>query len=365
MATHKSGCVAALEHFWNGWASTRKDIVLVICGSAASWLLKKVIGDKGGLHNRVTCKLHLSPFTLEECEKFASYKHLGYSRKQIAECYMALGGIPYYWDYLQKGVSVQRNMDLLFFAEDAGLKTEYDELYRSLFDSPDPYMAIVSVLGKSGGALTREEISTKAGIPSSGRLSGYLDDLEKCGFIGRFKSFGLETNGAVYRLMDNYTLFYFQFVRNNVDGDSRFWSNSLDAGFRRVWIGHAFERLCLRHIDQIKAALGIAGVKTSVSTWRHKADKLYPQGAEIDLVIERKDDLINLCEMKFHAGAFVITKKYANELSIKRQVFVAVTGTTKGIHQTFVTADGLYENEYAEDVQSSVVLDDLFRPAAR
>ena len=129
--------------------------------------------------------------------------------------------------------------------------------------------------------------------------------------------------------------------------------------------GHAFERLCLRHIDQIKAALGIAGVKTSVSTWRHRADKLCPQGAEIDLVIDRRDDLINLCEMKFHSGAFVITKKYANELSIKRQVFAAVTGTTKGIHQTFVTAEGLYENEYAEDVQSSVVLDDLFSSGSR
>lgn len=365
MATHKSGCVAALEHFWNGWASARKDIVLVVCGSAASWLLKKIIGDKGGLHNRVTCKLHLSPFTLDECEKFAASKHLGYSRRQIAECYMALGGIPYYWNYLQKGVSVQRNMDLLFFAEDAGLKTEYDELYRSLFDFPEPYMAIVSVLGEFGAGLTRDEISIKADIPSSGRLSGYLDDLEKCGFIGRFKSFGRESNGAVYRLMDNYTLFYFQFVRNNSDGDTRFWSNSIDAGFRRVWIGHAFERLCLRHVDQIKAALGIAGVKTSVSTWRHKADDLCPQGAEIDLVIDRRDDLINLCEMKFHSGSFVITKKYADELSVKRQVFVAVTGTKKGIHQTFVTADGLFDNEYAADVQSSVVLDDLFAPGLR
>ena len=360
MATHKSGCVGALEHFWNGWASARKDIVLVICGSAASWLLKKIIGDKGGLHNRVTCKIRLSPFTLAECEQFAKVRHLGYSRRQLAECYMAIGGIPYYWNYLRKGMSVQRNMDLMFFAEDAGLKTEYDELYRSLFESPEPYMRIVETLGKNGGGMTREELSRKSGIPSSGRFSGYLDDLEKCGFIGKFKVFGLKKNGALYRLMDNFTLFYFQFVVNNLENDRHFWSNSLDAGFRRAWIGHAFERLCLKHIGQIKQALGISGVRTSVSSWRHTADDRCGQGAEIDLLIDRRDDIVNLCEMKFYSGPFVITKKYDAELAVKRQVFAAVTGTTKGLHQTLVTADGLHANEYAENIQSQVTLDDLF-----
>lgn len=360
METHKSGCTAALEHFWNGWAAARKDIVLVICGSAASWLLKKIIGNKGGLHNRITCKIHLSPFTLAECEQFAEQRHLGYSRRQIAECYMALGGIPYYWNYLQKGVSVQRNMDLLFFADDAGLKTEYDELYRSLFENPNPYMAIVSALGEKGSALTRDEISAKTNLPSSGRFSAYLDDLEKCGFIGRFKTFGHKTNGVVYRLMDNYTLFYFQFIKKDTDKDVRFWSNSLDSGFRRVWLGHAFERLCLKHVEQIKFALGISGVKTSVSSWRHRADATNPQGAEVDLVIDRKDDVINLCEMKFHAGPFVIDKKYAAELAVKRQVFQVTTKTRKSLYLTFVTADGLYENEYSESIQSTVDLDALF-----
>lgn len=361
MATHKSGCIAALEHFWNGWASARKDILLVVCGSAASWLMKKVICDKGGLHNRVTGKICLNPFTLAECEQFAKAKGLELNHRQIAECYMALGGIPYYWGFLKKGFSIQRNMDEIFFAEDAVLKGEYEELYRSLFDSPEPYMSIVEALGTAKSPMTRDEISKAATIASSGRLTAYLDDLEKCGFIGRFRAYGAEVKGAVYCLMDNYTLFHFKFVKNNVDNDRTFWSDSLESPFWMAWLGLAFERLCLLHVDQIKRALGISGVRTSVSAWRHRADGVYPKGAQIDLIIDRKDDIINLCEMKFCQGKFLIAKKYDGELASKRQVFKAVTGTRKAVHLTMVTTEGVERNAYWNDIQSEVTLDDLFR----
>lgn len=361
MATHKSGCVAALEHFWNGWATARRDIVLVVCGSAASWLLKKIIGDKGGLHNRVTRKIHLSPFSLAECEQMVDEMKLGYSRKQIAECYMAIGGIPYYWSFLQKGLSVQQNMDQLFFAEDAGLKTEYDELYRALFDSPEPYMRIVEALGRHGGGMTRDEIAQSAKLSPCGTFTRYLDDLEKCGFISRYRQFGSDVKGAMYCLTDNYTLFYFQFVAENIDGDPHFWTDSLEAPFRRTWTGFAYERLCLKHIPQIKAALGIAGVRTSVASWSHRADERYPEGAQIDLLIDRADDVINICEMKFCNGAFAIDKGYAKSLANKQQALRTVTGTKKGIHLTFVTVDGVAHNSYWNDVQSEVTLDDLFK----
>ncbi len=360
MATRKSGCIAALEHFWNGWASARKDILLVICGSAASWLMKRVIGDKGGLHNRVTGKIRLKPFTLSECEEFAKSKDLEFNRRQIAECYMALGGIPYYWGFLEKGRGVPRNMDRMFFAEDAVLKGEYDELYRSLFDSPDPYIAIVEALGQANRPMTRDEIGKAASIASSGRLTAYLDDLEKCGFIARFRSFGADVKGAVYRLMDNYTLFYFKFVKNNIDNDRAFWSDSLESPFRMAWLGFAFERLCILHLDQIKRALGISGVRTSISAWRHTADGEFPKGAQIDIVIDRRDDIINICEMKFCHGKYLITKKYDGELASKRQVFKAVTGTRKSVHLTMVTTEGVERNSYWNDVQSEVTLDDLF-----
>jgi len=361
MATRKSGCVAALEHFWNGWATARRDILLVVCGSAASWLLKKIIGDRGGLHNRVTKKIHLSPFSLAECEQMSEEMKLGYSRKQIAECYMAIGGIPYYWSFLQKGLSVQQNMDQLFFAEDAGLRTEYDELYRALFDSPEPYIRIVETLGRNGGGLTRDEIARKAKLSPCGTFTRYLDDLEKCGFIMRYRQFGADVKGALYRLTDNYTLFYFQFIAENVDGDPCFWTNSLEAPFRRTWTGLAYERLCFKHLAQIKGALGIAGVRTSVSSWHHQADETYPKGAQIDLLIDRADGIINMCEMKFCDGAFAIDKGYAKALADKKQTFKAVTGTKKGVHLTFVTVDGVVHNSYWGDVQSEVTLDDLFK----
>ena len=361
MATHKSGCVAALEHFWNGWATARKDVLLIVCGSAASWLHKKIIGDKGGLHNRVTRKIHLSPFSLAECEKMSEAMKLGYGRKQIAECYMAIGGIPYYWSCLQKGLSVQQNMDQLFFAEDAALCGEYDELYRSLFDSPEPYMRIVEALGRSGGALTRDELLQRSGIGTSGTFTRYLENLEACGFIMRYRQFGVNVKGAFYRLTDNYTLFHFQFAAENIDGDPRFWTNSLEAQFRKVWTGFAFERLCLKHVDQIKAALGIAGVRTSVSSWRHRANDVYPDGAQIDMLIDRNDNIINMCEMKFCSGPFAIDKQYARVLANKRQAFETVTKSQKGLHLTFITTEGVAHNSYWSDVQSEVTLDDLFK----
>jgi len=361
MATRKSGCVAALEHFWNGWATARKDIVLVVCGSAASWLLNKIIGDKGGLHNRVTKKIHLSPFSLSECEQMSKEMNLGYSRKQIAECYMAIGGIPYYWSCLRKGLSVQQNMDQLFFAEDAGLGTEYDELYRALFDSPEPYMRIVEALGRTGGAMTRDEIARKAKLSPCGTFTRYLDDLEKCGFIMRYRQFGADVRGALYRLIDNYTLFYFRFVAENIDGDPHFWKDSTEAPFRRAWTGLAYERLCLKHLPQIKAALGIAGVRTSISTWSHRADETYPEGAQIDLLIDRADGIINICEMKFCSGTFAIDKSYSKALANKVQAFRTVTGTKKGLHLTLVTLEGVMHNSYWNDVQSEVTLDDLFK----
>ena len=362
MATKNSDCVMSLEHFWNGWAARRKDVLLIVCGSAASWLLKKIIANKGGLHNRVTLKILLTPFTLSECEHYAAEKKLGYSRKQICECYMALGGIPFYWKPLEKGLSVAQNMDQLFFARDAVLKHEYDELYTSLFDSPEPYMKIVEALGKNGGGLTRDEISAACGIPSGGVLTKYIADLEDCGFIQRMKNYGKDANGQVIRLIDNYTLFYFKFILNNAGGDESFWSNSAEAQFRKVWSGLAFERVVIQHAGRIKAKLGIAGVRTSVSCWRHKADDVWPKGAQIDMLIDRADDIINVCEMKFCKGRYTIDREEYDAIENRRAAFEKLAANGKGVHVTMITTEGLSANKYADDIQSAATLDDLFAP---
>lgn len=273
---------------------------------------------------------------------------------------MALGGIPFYWKPLEKGLSVAQNMDALFFAKGAPLAKEYDELYAALFDYPEPYMKLVEALGQKGVSMSRDEISSRSGIPSSGTLTRYLTDLEKCGFIERVNSYGKGVRDGLYRLMDNYTLFYFNFVKENTDGNERFWSDTLGSGRLHVWQGLAFERICLQHLEAIKETLGIRGVKTSASAWRHKADEVYPKGAQIDLLIDRADGIINLCEMKFVLGRYALDKAECERLENRASAFRRVSGTSKGINLTLVTSEGLEENRYSGSIHSQVTLDDLF-----
>jgi len=361
MVTRRSDCLEALDHFWNGWATTRKDILLIVCGSAASWLLDKVILNKGGLHNRVTVRIPLQPFTLAECEQYANEKGLGYGRKQLAECYLALGGIPYYWKPLRRGLSVAQNLDELFFANGAVLKDEFSELYASLFSAPEPYVRIVQALGKIGQGMLRDDLARECGMTSSGTLTKCLSDLERCGFVLKVQAYGKKVRNVFYRLIDNYTLFYLKFASQNVCHDEHFWTSSQETSVRKAWLGLAFERLCFQHVRQIKGALGIAGVKTSVSSWRHHGDEVYPVGAQIDMLIDRADGIVNLCEMKFSDGPYVIDKQEHDALVNRRETFRSVTGCRKGIHLTMITAEGLVHNAYWNDIQAEVVLDDLFK----
>ena len=220
---------------------------------------------------------------------------------------------------------------------------------------------IVEALGRHGGGMTRDEIAQSAKLSPCGTFTRYLDDLEKCGFISRYRQFGSDVKGAMYCLSDNYTLFYFQFVAENIDGDPHFWTDSLEAPFRRTWTGFAYERLCLKHIPQIKAALGIAGVRTSVASWSHRADERYPEGAQIDLLLDRSDGVINVCEMKFSPDVFLVDAKTEEGLMRKLAVFSSVTGTRKAVHLTMVTPFGILRNAHSGRVQSEVTLADLFK----
>lgn len=223
-----------------------------------------------------------------------------------------------------------------------------------------PYMRIVEALGRSGRTLTRDEVVRLSGLASGGVFSRYLEDLEECGFVVKIKTFGLEKNGARHRLSDNFTLFHFNFIAHNTDNDETFWTDSRGSGMRRDWVGLAFERVCLAHVQEIKSALGIAGVRTAVSVRSHRADEVYPEGAQIDMVIDRADGIINLCEMKFTGNEFTVDKKYDRELMNKRAVFQSVTETKKAVHLTMVTSSGVVRNAYWNNVQSEVTLDDLF-----
>lgn len=361
MDTKNSGFVAAVEAFWNGWASARKDVLMVVCGSAAAWMTKKVLQNRGGLFNRASRTIRLEPFTLRECEEFVRAEGIAMDRKDIASAYMVFGGAPYYWSLLDRRESLSQNIDRLFFGQTAELADEFGRLYRSVFPSPDPYIAVVTALGKKKAGMTRAELADAVpGTANDGTLTELLRNLESSGFIRHYSMTGNIRKGSVFQLVDNYTLFYFQFVHGYSGRDSARWSHMVRSGARTAWEGLAFERICLQHSAQIKAALGIAGVETSESAWRCTSRDADVKGAQIDLVIRRADRVVNLCEMKFCSEKFAIDAGYAEKLREKIGAFKRETGTRDNCHLTFVTTYGLRRNAHSAMVQSEVTLDDLF-----
>lgn len=358
MDTPKSKFISALEHFWNSWASNRSDIKLIVCGSATSWMIDKLINNRGGLHNRLTHRMAIEPFNLRECEQYFEAKGFGYSQKEIAECYMIMGGIPFYLKQMQKGLSIAQNIDRLFFEIGCALDGEFDNLYRALFKFSENYIKIVEVLASKGKGLTRQEIIQQTKLPNNGGLTTMLKELESCGFIRQYEPFAKQKKDILYQLTDFYSLFYFRFIQKNRYRDEHFWTNSLGNGTHRSWSGYAFEMLCLMHITEIKKTLGISGVQSLTSSWRSNSSE---EGAQIDLVIDRKDQTVNLCEMKYADRTFVIDKQYDENLRNKIASFREETKTRKSLHLTFVTTYGVKSNAYSGHIQKEVLLEDLFK----
>ncbi|MCL2164528.1 MAG: AAA family ATPase [Oscillospiraceae bacterium] len=357
--TPKSGFLPALEHFWNSFASRRKDILLIVCGSAASWIIKKLIDNYGGLHNRVTETIVVEPYLLFDCESFYHSRGIAMNRWQMAEAYMILGGVPFYMDAMDKMFGLNQNIDLLLFEKNAKLKNEFGRLYHSLFRHADNHICIAETLSKNSAGMTRQELSVASGISDGGGLTKVLDEMEACGLLGRSYDYIRKRNGDYYKLIDFFSLFYYKFIKTQKGQDPHFWTNFLSYPAHRIWCGYAFERLCLAHISLIKQKLGISGVITDTYTFRSSRQK---GGAQIDLVIDRRDDTINLCECKYTGGPYTLTDADAVDLKRKKAVFLEETGTKKSIHQTMITANGLVQNAYRNEIQSEITLDDLFQP---
>lgn len=367
MDTPRSNFVRALDHFWNAWVSMRSDIILVICGSATSWIIDNVIMNYGGLHNRLTCKVLLQPFTLRECKSYCENKNLGYTDRQILEAYMAMGGIPYYWSFLKKGQSVAQNFDRIFFQPGGELTREFDALYASLFKNPRHHIAIIKALAKKKQGLQRDELIKYSRLSDNAELSKALQELEQCGFIRKFTPIGKVSKGSIYQLIDNYTLFYFDFILENVNGDEHFWSSSADSTIHYSWAGRAFERVCMQHVSQIKEALGFSAVVSSVHSWSCKGikdattGKVLSKGAQIDMLIDRNDDTINLCEIKYTNAPYLITVEEDCRIRNRRAAFIRETDTKKTVLITMITSFGLVPGGYADDIHCQVTMADLFR----
>ena len=363
MDTRGSDFLMALEGFWNGWASARKDILLIVCGSVTSWMINNIVHNKGGLYNRLSFRIHLQPFTLEECEAYLLYRQIQMNRYQILECYMIMGGVPYYWSFLKPGFSLPQNIDRIFFSKEPELDREFDYLYASLFRKPEQYIQIVTALGRKKVGMTREELLLETGLPDSGSTSTKLKELESCGFIRKYLPYGKKNRNCVYQLIDNFTLFHFKFLENK-SSDEHFWVNQMDSPSINAWRGLAFERVCLEHIAQIKQALGISGVLTEVHSWSCKADpEKGISGTQIDLMIVRKDQVINLCEMKYSGSAYTVSAGMDDDLRRKIHTFQSVTGSPYAIWAVIVTPYGITDKSYRGNIQNVITADDLFAHA--
>lgn len=356
--THKSDFVPALEQFWNGWANLRSDILFIACGSATSWIVERILHNKGGLYNRVTHHIYLAPFRLSEVEAYLDKHHFGWDRFQTAQCYMALGGVPYYLTLLDASQSLAQNIDRLFFAGDnAPLRVEYDEMFTALFAHPEGHATIIGELARHHEGLTRQELTERCKMGGS-NLTKVLRDLKLSDFIFDYARYGNKANNSIYRIKDFYTLFYTKFVAHHDSKDKAYWQHTLNSSAVAAWQGLSFELLCLLHLDEVKRALRIDVMLNNSSTWRstdpdHKA--------QIDMVIERADRVINLCEIKFSTDVFAIDAAYERRLRERKAIFVADTKTRYATILTMITTFGLLKNKHSALVASEVTLDNLFQ----
>jgi hypothetical protein len=361
MDSPKSGFVSALEHFWNGWASARNDVLLVVCGSATSWIIGNIVENHGGLHNRITRRIRLEPFTLRECEAFCKEKGLRLSREQILDAFLVFGGVPYYWESLLPGESPARAVDRLFFAPEAELRNEFTRMFASLFRQPGPHASIVRALGSKRIGLLRGELLKQAKLADNGAVTKALAELAECGFVRKYVQPGKKSHNAVWQLVDNFAFFHLRHVEGSEGADPDYWTKTSNSPARLAWCGLAFELVCLLHVPQIKKALGISGVLTREYAWRAGPDADSGRnGAQVDLVIARADRTTDLVEAKYSRKPFAIDKAYAAILRNKADTYLETTGTRDSVHLVLVASGGMQRNLYSDTVQASISIDDLF-----
>ncbi len=361
LAARRSEFLPAFEHFWNSWAVTQRDLVVVVCGSAAAWMVRELLQARGGLHNRVTRKIRLAPFTIAETEQYLLSRGIDLGRYQTLELYSALGGIPHYLRHLERGDSASTAIDRMCFARDGELHDEFNQLYSSLFEHSERHVGLIRALAKAPSGLTRSELVVASAVPSGGTISRTLDELEMSGFVLRMPQLTRAKRDAIYRLGDEYSLFFLKWIETHRGRADGIWINRRGTPAWRAWSGYAFEGMCLKHVAAIKRALGIDAVETIEAAWSHRPSSTGDHGAQIDLVIDRKDATINVCEMKFSENPFTIDKRYAGELRTKRDVFRRVTATRKAVVLTMITTYGVVPGAYTTElVDKALTMDALF-----
>jgi len=343
LANNSNEFLKAFDNFWNGWA-VDQNLIVVICGSAASWMITNIINSKGGLHNRITQQILLQPFTLNEVERYFVAKKMNIPRHSLMQLYMVTGGIPYYLKEVQKGTTPIEAINQMYFGKQATLKNEFDNLFKALFSNYEKHILVIRALASKWMGLTRNEIITKTKLPTGGAVTTILNELETSGFIQSILPFGKQQRETLYRLTDAYTLFYLHFIEQNKN-IKNYWQKKYNTQEVKAWQGYAFENICLIHIDAIKQALGISGILTHESSFYKKKDNNTP-GCQIDMLIERGDNAINICEMKFYDGEYTLTEETVKKLQAKRNIFQEISKTKKQLFLTLITTNGLTNSKH-------------------
>lgn len=355
LSTTRSRFLVWFENFWNSFCSSRNDIIVVICGSSASFMIKNIVNNRGGLHNRVTCRIRLEPFTLFETALFLKNRGVKLEHYDIVNLYMAIGGIPHYLEMVPKGKSVAQIIDALCFEPGGALVDEFDAVFRSLFTNSDTHKAMIKTLAASHEGITREVLLSKAKLQQSGYTSNVLQELIESGFVTQYSPFGRKNRGAIFRLTDEFCRFYYKFIEDFKNQGAGTWNKLFTKQSYVTWSGFAFETVCLKHVQQIKSALGIGQVYSINSAWASP-------GVQIDMVIDRDDNRISLCEMKFYNSKFTIDKSYFNKLQNKINTFKSETATRKGVDLVMVTTFGVKQNSYSLNiVDNEITIDCLFK----
>ncbi len=359
MDTPKSGFVTAFEHFWNSWGCGRDNLMVVICGSANSWINDKLIQNKGGLYNRLTYKIELQPFSLKDCEDYLKYKEVMMSRYDIAQAYMILGGVPYYYSFFRPGYSLAQNIDALFFVQGAFLKDEYDRLFGSVFTNPEYVKKIVALLYKRRSGYQRSEILKLLDLKEGETFSNSMRALCASGFVKSYHMFGTHRREVYYKLIDPFCHYYLRFINSRTNLSQTFWQDNITGPSITAWRGLAFEDVCFCHIDQIKKALEIRGVSSEESAWSHNADDEH-DGTQIDLIIVRKDNIVNMCEMKFVDRPFSVDRKLYEKIIERASILKEYLSAKQVVHSTLITTFGMSRNEYSGAFSRVITIDDLF-----
>lgn len=372
LASPKSGFLKALEYYWNTQWSNRKKLILIVCGSAASWMIENIIYAKGGLHNRLTAKIALQPFSLNETEDYLIYRGIRLTQQHVLQLYMTIGGIPHYLKSVQKGLSASQNINKICFHQEGLLFNEFKILFHSLYEDPETYIAIIRSLAQKSSGLSRTELIDITKIPDGGYLNTRLRSLEDAGFIRTFLPVGHARRGLHYKIIDEYTLFYLTWIEpiihntNGSNASEHYWESIVKKGSWYSWAGHAFESVCFKHIDLIKKALCIEHIPSLCSDWQYHPEKKNndgDNGAQIDLVFDRTDDCVNLCEIKYTEKPFVLTKEFAQNIMKKEEVYKKQSRSKKQVFWTLITANDASRNDLLDTIFSKVItLKDLFAP---